>query len=169
MTIQSLVKRIKGGREDLPVRRGAYDPFRGFQRDMNSLFEDFLGEFPIEKYGMGRDLAASNFSPLMDVSENDKEVLISAELPGMEEKDITVEIEDSVMTIRGEKKEEHEEKGRNWYRREQSYGSFNRSIILPADVDDKKAKAQFKKGVLTVTVPKTEEKHEKRKTIAIET
>jgi len=91
------------------------------------------------------------------------------ELPGMDEKDITVEMDDAALTIRGEKKAEQEEKGKNWYRREQSYGSFHRIVPLPANVDGEKAKAKFKQGVLTITAPKREEEQAKRKAITIET
>jgi HSP20 family protein len=104
----------------------------------------------------------------VDVSETDKEVKVSAELPGMDEKDIHVEMDDDAITIRGERREEKEDQGRNWYSREQSYGAFHRVIALPASVDGAKAVAKFKKGVLTVTVPKRREEQTKRKTIKIE-
>ena len=78
-------------------------------------------------------------------------------------------MDDASVTIRGEKKEEKEEKGKNWFTREQSYGSFHRVIPLPSEVDGGKAKAKFKRGVLTVTLPKREGSVEKRKTITIET
>ena len=106
--------------------------------------------------------------PRVDVSETDMEVKVSAELPGMDEKDISVELQDDVLTLRGEKKSEQEEKGKNWFRREQSWGSFQRSIELPAGVDAGKAKAQFKKGVLVFTAPKRPEEQAQRKTVPIQ-
>jgi HSP20 family protein len=138
---------------------------------MNRLFEDFFSEFPLAPRGGvgGRELATVGFSPRVDVSETDKEVSVSAELPGMDEKDITVEMNDAAVTIRGEKKEEKEEKGKNWHTKEQSYGFFHRVVPLPASVEGAKAKAKFAKGVLTVTVPKRAEEQARRKAIKIET
>lgn len=152
----------------MPVRRGEYDPFRSFQREMNRLFDDFFTDFPLAPRWGERDLLDAAFSPRVDVSETDKDVIVSAELPGMDEKDISVEMDEAALTIRGEKREEKEDKGKNWYSREQSYGSFHRAIPLPASVDGAKAKAKFKKGILTVTIPKTEEDQAKRKAITIE-
>ena len=169
MSIKDLVPRFGRGREHMPMRRGEHDPFRDFQREMNRLFDDFFSDFPLATRGREGTPAPAAFSPRVDVSETDKEVSVSAELPGMDEKDITVEMDDAAITIRGEKKDEKEEKGKNWYRREQSYGSFHRSIPLPTGVDGAKAKAKFKKGLLTITVPKREGEQPKRKAIAIET
>lgn len=169
MAIRDLVPRIGHGREQMPVRRSDVDPFRGFQREMNRLFDDFFNDFPLAPRPGGRGLAAVGFSPRVDVSETDKEVRVSAELPGMDEKDITVQMDDAAVTICGEKKDEKEEKGKNWHTREQSYGSFRRTIPLPASVAGEKANAKFKKGVLTITVPKKEEEQAQRKTIKIET
>jgi len=169
MSIKDLVPRFNRGQAQMPVRRGEYDPFRDFQGEMNRLFDEFLGDFPLATRTGGVALAPDVFNPRVDVSETDKDVSVSAELPGMDEKDITVEMDDAAITIRGEKKQEKEEKGKNWYRREQSYGSFHRSIPLPASVDGAKAHATFKKGLLSITVPKREGEQPKRKTIAIET
>ena len=95
------------------------------------------------------------FSPRMDVSETDKEIVVSAELPGLADEDIDVSLSLGMLTISGEKKQEKEKKGRNYYHVERSYGSFQRSIPLPAEVDTNQVDAVFKKGVLTVTLPKT--------------
>lgn len=169
MAIKDLVPRIGRGREHMPVRRGDYEPFHDFQRQMNRLFDEFLGDFPLAARWSEPGLVAAGFSPRVDVAETDKDIKVSAELPGMDEKDITVEMDETSMTIRGERKEEKEDKGKNWYTREQSYGSFHRVIPLPANVESGKAKATFKKGLLTVTVPKREEEQAKRKAIKIET
>ncbi len=166
MSIKDLVPRI--GRKPLPVRQEDADPFRDFQRQMNRLFDDFFGGFPLAERETGAGWAPAAFTPRVDVSETDTEVKVSAELPGMDEKDITVELQDDVLTLRGEKKSAQEEKGKNWYRREQSWGSFQRAIELPAGVDAGKAKAQFKKGVLTFTAPKRPEEQVRRKTVPIE-
>ena len=166
MSIKDLVPRI--GRKPLPVRQEDADPFRDFQRQMNRLFDDFFGGIPLAERGTGAGWAPAAFTPRVDVSETDTEVKVSAELPGMDEKDITVELQDDVLTLRGEKKSAQEEKGKNWYRREQSWGSFQRAIELPAGVDAGKAKAQFKKGVLTFTAPKRPDEQVRRKTVPIE-
>ena len=166
MSIKDLVPRI--GRKPLPVRQEDADPFRDFQRQMNRLFDDFFGGFPLAERETGAGWAPAAFTPRVDVSETDTEVKVSAELPGMDEKDITVELQDDVLTLRGEKKSAQEEKGKNWYRREQSWGSFQRAIELPAGVDAGKAKAQFKKGGLTFTAPKRPEEQVRRKTVPIE-
>ena len=166
MSIKDLVPRI--GRKPLPARREEADPFRDFQRQMNRLFEDFFSGYPLAERESGPEWTPAAFSPRVDVAETDTEVKVSAELPGMDEKDITVELQDDMLTLRGEKKTEQEEKGRNWTRREQSWGAFCRSVELPAGVDAGKAKAQFKKGVLTFTAPKRPEEQARRKTVPIQ-
>ena len=166
MSIKDLVPRF--GREQAPARREDVDPFLDFRREMNRLFGEFFGDFPLAERGRCPAWAPAAFVPRVDVSETDKEVKVSAELPGMDEKDISVELQDDVLTLRGEKKGEQEEKGKNWFHREQSYGAFHRSIELPAGVDASKAKAQFKKGVLTFTAPKRAEEQVQRKAIPIQ-
>ncbi len=165
MSIRDLVPRLNRSRE-LPVRRGEVDTFHSFQREMNRLFDDFLADLPALRWS-GLDLGAMPFSPKVDVSENEKEVIVSADLPGMDEKEISVDMDENTLTIRGERKKEQEE-GRNWYTREQAYGSFLRTISIPCDTESEKAKACFKKGVLTVKIPKKDSAQVKRKTIQIE-
>jgi len=169
MAIKDLVPKFGRGRESVPARRGEWDPFRDFQREMNRLFDDFFTDFPLARRRGEGEGAALAFRPRVDVAETEKEVKVSAELPGLDEKDVSVDMDDEAVTIRGEKKEEKEEKGKNWHTREQSYGSFYRVVALPASVDGARAKARFKKGVLTVTAPKREEAQPKRKSIPIET
>lgn len=168
MAIKDLIPRIGRGRAQALARPGEFDPFREFQREMNRLFDDFFSDFPLAFRRSEKGLSAGGFSPRVDVSETDKEVKVSAELPGMDEKDIAVEMDDASITIRGERKEEKEEKGKNWYAREQSYGSFHRIVPLPAKVDGAKASAKFKKGVLTIVAPKREDQQGMRKTIKID-
>ena len=115
-----------------------------------------------------RATALNRFVPKIDVSETEKQIKVSAELPGVDEKDVTVEMEDNVITIRGEKKSDQEEEGENWYRREQTYGSFERGIPLPDGINTDKVKAKFRKGKLTVTLPKVKQEEPKPKAIAIE-
>ncbi len=139
-----------------------FDELESFDDDVSRV----LTGRPVCRSGRRAGLAA--FTPRVDVSETDTEVTVAAELPGLDEKDITVEMEDGYLSIRGERKDEKEDKGRNWYRKERSYGTFHRAIALPAEVDGEKAKAKFAKGILTITMPKREEEQSKRKTIAIE-
>lgn len=171
MSIKDLVPKIARGRDPVPARQGEHEPLRDFQREMNRLFDDFFTDFPLAPnwghWGHGA-LPAMAFSPRVDVSETDSEVKVSAEMPGMDEKDISVEMGEGSITVRGEKKAEEEDKGKNWYRREQLSGYFNRVIPLPANVQGEKAKAKFKKGVLTITVPKQPDDEAKRMTIRIE-
>ena len=91
---------------------------------------------------------------MMDVTETEKELEITAELPGLEEKDVDITLSDGVLTIRGEKKADHEEKGKDFHMVERSYGAFARSLQLPAGVDPNTIKASLDKGVLKVSMPK---------------
>lgn len=102
------------------------------------------------------------FEPPVDITERDDALVLTAELPGMSRKDITVELENNVLMIRGEKKEEHEQKGEERYVYERRYGSFSRSFTLPRSVDPDRISARFENGVLTVTMPKAPESRGKR-------
>jgi len=138
-----------------PAARDDDHPFYALQRQMNSLFDDFFSGFDAAP----RALAAGGFgafTPSVDVKESDKDFIIRAELPGVEEKDIEVTLSGDTVTIKGEKKEEREDKGKNYYYMERSYGSFNRVIPLAAETDAGKASASFKNGVLNITVPKSQ-------------
>jgi HSP20 family protein len=133
---------------------------------VSRLIDDLFADLPaVLGEGAQGEVA---FIPRMDVSETDTEVTVSAELPGLEEKEITVEVEDSSLSIRGERKVEDEQEGKSWFRREQTYGAFHRCVELPDNVDTDKAKATFKNGILSITVPKTKEVEPKRKQLAIE-
>ncbi|NOZ67939.1 MAG: Hsp20/alpha crystallin family protein [Deferribacteres bacterium] len=160
MTFRDIVPFRK---KSIPVKREETNPFALLRKEMDELFDNFFQGFDLEPFG-GR-LGA--FSPDIDVVENDKEIKVKAELPGMDEKDIEVSINEDTLTIRGEKKEEQEDKGKDYYRMERSYGSFTRTIPLPVEVETDKAEAKFKKGVLTVTLPKTAKAVEGTKKIAV--
>ncbi len=166
--MRSLVPRVGRSRERMPARRGELEPLVEFQREVNRLFDDFFGDLPLWRQSDSPGRSEPAFWPRVDVSENDKGITVSAELPGMDEKDIKVELQDDAVIIRGERKEEQEEKGKDWFRKEQSYGSFRRVIPLPAGVEGEKAKAKFKKGLLTVKMPKKAGEESKRKLITIE-
>jgi HSP20 family protein len=141
------------------------DPFLGFQQQMNQLFDEFFRGTGLEPFGTTRERFPM-FSPRVDVTETDKEVKVSAELPGLDEEEIDVSLSRDTLTIRGEKKREEEEKRRNYYRAERAYGVFRRTVPLPTPVDADKADAVFRKGILTVTLPKASTV-EGRKRIAV--
>jgi HSP20 family protein len=167
MAIKDLVPRLGRRHEQVQVRQTEADPLRSFQRDVNRLFDDFLQGFPLAMRPGGMDLA-DGFMPRVDVSETEKEVRVSAELPGMDEKEITVELADASLTIRGEKKAEKEEKGKNWHAREQSFGSFLRVVPLPCSTQGDRATAKYRKGILTVVLPKRGDAQARHHTIPIE-
>jgi HSP20 family protein len=138
------------------------DPFRALQRRMDRLFDDFAGDYQWP-FTNGR----AGVMPSIDVHETDKDMTIEAELPGVGEKDIDVTLTDNLLTIKGEKKQESEEKKKDYHLTERSYGSFSRSMTLPFDADPGKIKADFKDGVLTIRLPKPAEVKAKTKKIAI--
>jgi HSP20 family protein len=141
MSIRDLTTRV---RDDFFPRTA--DPMHSFQREMNRLFHDF---FEVAPFG-GKD---SGVFPEIDVKETDRDIRVSVELPGLEEKDVEVLLSADSLTIKGEKKEE---KAESYYRSERRYGSFSRVIPLASDIEPDKAEAKFKKGVLHITIPKTE-------------
>jgi HSP20 family protein len=127
------------------------NPFVSLQNEIDRLFDSFTRGFP--SIGNG-GITSTMALPTMDVAETDKEIEITAELPGLEEKDVQINLSDNVLTIRGEKKAEKEEKDKNYRLVERSYGSFERSLELPDGVNADAIKATIDKGVLKVTVPK---------------
>ncbi len=157
--------------ESAVARREESTPLPELHRRMNDLFEDFFTDFersalgPVLGRGWSHGLADL---PRVNVEETDTELVVTADLPGLEEKDVQVSVDDDLLTIRGERKQEHEEKRKDYHLMERSYGSFHRTLPLPASVDREKIKAALKKGVLTVTLPKRPEARADRKTIRIE-
>jgi len=148
--------------EERSLAHRSADPFSYLRNQINRVFDDFWGE----SWLAPREMAAG-FWPQVDVTETDKEIKVSAEIPGVEPKDIDVSVESGMLTIKGEKKYEREEKEKGQYRMERSYGSFERAIELPAEVDESKAKAEFKKGVLRLTLPKRPGAPSRRKKIPV--
>ena len=140
MALRSLVPYSWGRNMPSETR---YDPFVTLQQEMNRLFESF-GSFP----------SLSNIMPRLDVVETDKEIDIDAEIPGMQEKDIDITLAGNVLTIHGEKKNGHEEKGKNYHLSERSYGSFTRTLTLPFDADPKRVNARCENGILHIAIPK---------------
>ena len=156
-------------------REAAPDAWRSFRHEINRLFDRFDGGFrfpsmrrlfDVEPFW--RSETAFEFSaPAVDMTEDDKAYKITAELPGLDEKNIEVSLSGDQLTLKGEKQQEKEEKNKNYYLSERSYGSFRRSFQLPAGVDQNKIGATFAKGVLTVTLPKTEEAQKQQKKIEV--
>lgn len=152
----------KGGSKMAIVRWDPFDAFLGAQADLNRRFQ--RGWLPAP--GTEGSLMESGvWAPAVDIYETGDALVVEAELPGADAKDIDVSVEDGVLTIKGERRQEKELKEENYYRVERAYGMFQRAIRLPADVDAGKVSAGLDGGVLRVTVPKTEPK--KAKTIPV--
>jgi len=166
----------------LPVKKEAgtaagprpWAPFESLRREIDRLFEDFNGGW---RSPLGRSFfdvppfssreAAWPAVPAVDVAETDKAYEITAELPGIDEKNVEVKFADGVLTIKGEKTEEKEEKKKDYYLSERNYGAFQRSFQVPAGVDADKIEANVNKGVLTVKLPKTAEAQKAEKKIPV--
>lgn len=136
-----------------------------FQKEFNRMFDDFFKGIEHTPSLFKKDLTL--FDPSVDVSENEKEILVTAELPGVDEKDVELTISKNNLIIKGEKKKETEEKNKDYYRKEISYGSFRQVLPLPAEVDESKIEANYQKGVLKIKLPKTAKAQEETKKIPI--
>jgi len=143
----------KKRRDELATRVNFEHPFEALHREMDSLFNTFAKGMDIEPFGLITQ--QSGFMPKVNVAEDDKAVNVTAELPGMDEKDIEVTLTKDSVTLKGEKKAEKEEKEKGYYRMERSFGSFTRTIPLAAEIDEDKVEAKFTKGVLSIKLPKT--------------
>ena len=130
------------------ITRRDTNPFSFLQQEIDRLFEGVTRNIP----GF-----ATTTMPSMDISETDKAIEITAELPGLEKKDVELNVADNLLTIRGEKKNEREEKNKDYHLVERSYGSFSRSFTLPPAAVVDEMKASFEDGVLTLEIPKKEE------------
>lgn len=142
------------GKRQVPVRREQSEPLRSLQNDINRAFDNFWRGFDLPWPSTS---LWSISMPSVDLSETDKEIEVTAELPGMDEKDIDVSLAEGVLTIRGEKKSEVEKKEKDYYLQERTFGSVERVIPLPDTVDLDSANATFKNGVLTVKLAKKPE------------
>ena len=136
----------------------------GIRDEMNRLFDSFFSGWPETAKG----LMEGEWAPTVDIAETESEVMVTAELLGVKQGDVDITVTNDVLTIKGEKKEEKEIKKENHHRVERSYGSFHRSIGLPAGVKGNEAKATCKDGVLKVTIPKVEEARPKQIKINVE-
>ncbi len=153
VNVRSLVPRAF--RQAPANRNELVDPFATFRREMDRMFDEFFGSrslwgtyFPVTTSG--------EVLPELDLIETDDAYKLVVELPGVDPQDVSIELRGDLLTIRGEKKAEHEEKEENRYLVERRFGRFERSIRLPAEIDFEKAEATFDKGVLTIRLPKAE-------------
>jgi HSP20 family protein len=155
--------------EEMKMAIVRWEPFRDLvtvQERMNRIFDDaFRG---VARPGTEEDWAlGGSWAPAVDIFENDGNLVLKAELPGIEPKDVDVRVENNVLTLRGERKFEAEVKREQYHRVERAYGTFSRSFTLPNVVDTDKIKAEFKDGVLRVTLPQREEAKPKQISIAV--
>ena len=142
-------------------------PFHSsLQKEVNRLFDDFGRNWDVD-FPFSSHSELKNFRPDVNLSETDNKYVVTAELPGLDEKDVNVELRNGGLIIKGEKKSENEEKKDGYIYSERSYGSFSRQIPLPDEVDADNVTAKFKKGILEVTLPKTEKAKANRKKINI--
>jgi len=131
-----------------------WDPFRELD-DMSTRLNRFLGQVP--PGGSAADLgeAFADWAPAMDVQETDTEYLVKADLPAVKKEDVKISVQDGILAVEGERKQDKEEKGKTFHRIERSYGRFVRRLAVPTDVDQQKVAADFKDGVLNVHLPKS--------------
>lgn len=141
------------------IRWNPVDDLFDIQDNINKVFGNYLTS-------RGTQARVIGWMPPVDITESENEYQIKADIPGMKKEDIKISLEDNTLTISGERKEEKEEKGKNFVKKEKTFGSFMRSFSLPHSVDSKGIKAAYKEGVLNITVPKSEES--KPKEIKIE-
>jgi len=141
-----------------------WDPWR----EMEDMFDRYTRAVGRPR-GSGQEVVATgDWAPRVDIAETDNEFKIKAEIPEVKKEDVKVVADNGVLTISGERKEEKEEKGKKFHRIERHYGSFMRSFTLPDNVDEAKVKASFKDGMLTLSLPKTEESKPKAIEVKIE-
>ncbi len=162
----------------LPVQiekpnEGALDtwlrPFSDLQRATDRLFNEFVKGMGFPGIGTGESLLSlTGYEwPRVDISETDDNIQIMADLPGVDKDDIEISIRNNVITIRGEKRQEEEKEGEGFYKIERSYGTFQRSFYLPSEIEEDRAEASFKDGVLKITLPKTASAKAKTKQITV--
>jgi HSP20 family protein len=132
-----------------------WEPFREME-DLQNRLSTLFGRTPMRRGNGKESITLPEWTPLADITEDDKEYVIKAELPELRKEDVKVSVENGVLTISGERKFEKEEKKKKYHRVERGYGSFVRTFALPEDADANKAKAQFKQGILELHLPKNE-------------
>jgi HSP20 family protein len=162
----------------LPIRRQDTktqyaDPFTQIRQEIDKVFDSAFKGLGFPSIGLGRELSPMAqtdwLKPTLDIGASDKEYTISVELPGVDENEIQVELVNDTLKIKGEKKQEKEEKERNYYRMERSYGSFQRTLSLPEDADQDDIKAVYKNGVMSITIPRKAASKTEAKQIEVKT
>lgn len=153
----------RNNKSEVATKRDDYfDPFVSFRREMDRMFDRFFDGLPASTGAGGQAL-----TPVVDIDETDKEMVITAELPGVSDKDVDVSLIGDVLTIKGEKKSEKEHKNGDSTYVERRFGSFSRSLRLPFEVKDGQVDAQFKDGVLTINLPKPTDMQRSVRRIAV--
>jgi len=127
----------------------------------NRMFDGLL--FPLSR--SDGEPSRTTWNPLVDIYDKEKALVIKAELPGVEKKDISIDVSDRILTLKGERSHNREFKGERYYRKERTFGEFSRSFRLPADIDPDKIKADYKDGILRIEIPKPEEQKPKQITV----
>jgi HSP20 family protein len=152
-----------------PAPREDYDdPFLSFRREVDRMFDDFFA-------GFGRRAVGAPFGswrtpmPSMDLTQNDKEIVVTADMPGLDDKDFEVMVSGDLLTLKGEKRAEHDHRNGDAYHMERRFGSFSRSVRLPFEVKDEKVDARYEKGVLTIRVPKPADMQRQARRIEVRT
>ena len=154
-------------KSQMPAPREDYpEPFLSFRREVDRMFDDFFSGFG--RRSVGAPFGSwGNPSPSIDVAENDKEIVVTAEMPGLDEKDFEVTVSGDLLTLKGEKKAEHERRSGEAYYMERRFSSFSRSLRLPFEVRDEKVDARFDKGVLSIRVPKPADMQKQERRIEV--
>jgi len=137
-------------------------------REIEDMFDRYDRAVGLPRSGSQEVMATGDWSPRVDIVENENEFVIKAEIPEVKKEDVKVSVDNGVLTLKGERKQEKEEKGKKFHRVERYYGSFTRSFTLPENVDESKVKATFKDGMLSLQVPKTEKAKPKTIDVKIE-
>ncbi len=145
--------------EVIPWR--ARKELEGLRREMDKLWEGFFGERALEPF-------EERWSPALDLTETKNNLVVKAELPGIDHKDISIDLSGDILTVKGERKQEKEEKEENYHLVERRYGAFARSVRLPVKIQEDKIKASYKDGVLKIVLPKSEEAKKKEIKIKVE-
>jgi HSP20 family protein len=153
--------------ERMPMRRGqAMGPYRAMREMMDSIFEDMFSDWPMMRV-RPFEWRMEQFTPIIDVIDEENRIRVEAEVPGMNPEDLELTVAGDSLILKGEKKEEKEEQEKGMRYRERSFGSFQRVIPLPGDIEKDKVEARFKNGVLHVILPKSAQAMERAKKIQI--
>jgi len=161
-----MANQVQPATKQTPARTSFRDPFDRLQDEMDRMFSSYFRGWNLPRLGF-EEAGDGSLIAKLDISETPEAVQVVADLPGMKEKDIEVTLSDNMLTLKGKRESESEEKKKNYHRIERSYGEFTRRVALPAEVDPARVDAQLKDGVLTVTLQKSQKAIETAKKIQI--